>query len=319
MLLDLDRRVEVDREAGLVRELDRDLAAGAQSTSMSPPGASISLARHGLDHLHDARLERDRRDADRVRAGHRRVLGALEDHVAEVGAGIARGQDDVRVHVRRATRLEEEQAADLVELALQVLLLLEHRGARHVDDPARDDVADLALGVAADDRGRPLGAPSRRPCSRRRRARSCRVRGLGRGGEELDHGRDLVRSGSATFPVGTSRSPSAAIAASSRRSLRPPPRRRRVDLAGADRAFTRMFCRAKSIAARRHNTAPFDVQYAVSSGSTMREIEAMLTIAPPPVASIARAASSRRRARRGSPRRCGASRRPTCRACPSGR
>ncbi len=51
-----------------------------------------------------------------------------------------------------AARLSQQQLAQAVALALERLHLLEHGRARGREDAADDDVADLAAGVAADDR-----------------------------------------------------------------------------------------------------------------------------------------------------------------------
>ena len=50
----------------------------------------------------------------------------------------------------RAARLADQQAADVVEVALEGQLLLEHGGAGRRQHAADDDIADLALGMAAD-------------------------------------------------------------------------------------------------------------------------------------------------------------------------
>ena len=119
--------------------------------------------RHGLDHLDHARLEEHGGDADRVRAGHRRVLGRLHDHVAGRAVRAGRGQDHVGVDRDAPARLVEEQAADRV-VRPKRLHLLEDRRARRRLHARHDDVPDLAAGMTPDDRdlaARAHGAPSR--------------------------------------------------------------------------------------------------------------------------------------------------------------
>ncbi len=54
-----------------------------------------------------------------------------------------------------AARLAQQQLAEGVALALERPHLLEHGRARRREHSADDDVADLAAGVAADDRDHP--------------------------------------------------------------------------------------------------------------------------------------------------------------------
>jgi hypothetical protein len=51
-----------------------------------------------------------------------------------------------------AARLAEQQPAEVILVALHGAHLLEHRRARRRQYAAGDDIADLALGMAADDR-----------------------------------------------------------------------------------------------------------------------------------------------------------------------
>ena len=103
-----------------------------------------------LAHLDHARLEQHRRDADRVRARHRRILGRLHDDVADGAVRARRRHDQVRVHRDAPARLAEEQPPERVVRA-QRLHLLEDRRARRRQHAADDDVPDLAAGVAPDD------------------------------------------------------------------------------------------------------------------------------------------------------------------------
>ena len=151
--LDLERRVEPVGKARHVLELDPlDLAVSAAGRDVDRAAGRLQAERrHRLDHLDHARLEQHRRDADRVRAGHRGVFGRLHDHVAERAVRARRGQDHVRVDRDAPARLVKEQAADRV-VRPERLHLLEDRRARRRLDPGDHDVPDLAARVAADDR-----------------------------------------------------------------------------------------------------------------------------------------------------------------------
>ena len=153
---DLERRVEAVGEARHVRELDR-LAAPVPARGACLDDAARRLEaddRLGLAHLEHARLEQHGRGADRVRPGHRRVLRRLHDDEAGVAVGACRGHDEVDVARDAAARLAQQQPPEPVAVPLQRLHLLEHRGAGGRKDAAGDDVADLASGMAADDRQR---------------------------------------------------------------------------------------------------------------------------------------------------------------------
>ena len=95
-------------------------------------------------------LEQHGRRADRVRARHRRVLGRLHDDEAgvAVAAGVRR-DDQVGVARDAAARLAQEQPPQAVALARERLHLLEDGRAGGREDAARDDVSDLAAGVAS--------------------------------------------------------------------------------------------------------------------------------------------------------------------------
>jgi hypothetical protein len=114
--LDLQRRVQPVGETRDVLELHPlDLAVPAAGRDVDrATGRLEAERRHRLDHLDHAGLEQDRRDADRVRTGHRGVLGRLHDHVAEGAVGARRRQDHVRVDRDTPARLVEEQPADRV-------------------------------------------------------------------------------------------------------------------------------------------------------------------------------------------------------------
>ena len=77
-------------------------------------------------------------------------------------SGSRRGDDQVRVHRDAAARLAQQQLAQRV-VGAQRLHLLEHGRARWRQDAADDHVADLAAGVAADDRDCPARPHRARP------------------------------------------------------------------------------------------------------------------------------------------------------------
>ena len=106
--------------------------------------------RLGLPQLEEAALEQHRRDADRVRAGHRRVLGRLHDDVARVAVVSRRGDEQVCVLGDRAARLAQQEPPQRVVGGERLHLLEDGRAprGRHAVD---DDLADLAARVALDD------------------------------------------------------------------------------------------------------------------------------------------------------------------------
>ena len=137
---------------GTFVELDAHaLAVAAPRGHLDDAGRRLEPQRRlGLAHLDHAGLEQHRRDADRVRAGHRGVLGRLHDDVAGLAVVALRRDDQIRVHGDAAARLAQQQAPQRV-VARERLHLLEHGVARRRQHPADDDVADLSAGVAADD------------------------------------------------------------------------------------------------------------------------------------------------------------------------
>ena len=154
---DLERRVEPVGEAGDVRELDA-LAAPVttrrayldDATGRFEPEDRLRLA-----HLDHPRLEQDGGGADRVRSGHRRILGRLHDDEPGVAVRPRRGHDEVRVGGHAPARLAEQQPPEPVAVALERLHLLEHRRAAGRQHAADDDVSDLTAGVTADDGDHP--------------------------------------------------------------------------------------------------------------------------------------------------------------------
>src|SRR5581483_9853648 len=89
-------------------------------------------------------------DADRVRAGHRRVLGRLHDHVARRAILPTGGDEQVRMLGDRAARLAQQEAPQRVVGAQRLHALVDGLAGRRLD-ACHDDVAHLAAGVAADD------------------------------------------------------------------------------------------------------------------------------------------------------------------------
>ena len=158
----LEGRVETVGEAGDVRQLDALApAVAAPCRHLDDAGRRLQAqSRLRLAHLDHARLEEDGRDADRVRAGHRRILGRLHDDEAGV-AVVAEGWDDqVGVHGDTAPRLAQEEPPQGIVRAQRLHALVDGVAGR-CNDAADDDVADLAAGVAADhcdDAERPHGS-----------------------------------------------------------------------------------------------------------------------------------------------------------------
>ena len=143
---DLERHVEPRREARHVGDRHAGHAA-AVAIGQHRHQAGRRLERETrlrLDHRHDPALEQDRRDAHDVAARHRRVvLGLLHDDDAGVSRGIGRRQDEI--HHRRgiAARLAQHQPPEAVLVPLEVLFLLEHGAAGHVQraDATHHDTA----------------------------------------------------------------------------------------------------------------------------------------------------------------------------------
>ena len=155
--VDLERRVEpVDERTGtfVSSTLSTRPSRHAARTSTTPARRLEAQRRLGLVQLDHPGLEQDGRDADRVRARHRRILGRLHDDVARVAVGARRRHDQVRVHRDRPARLAQQQATQRI-VGAQRLHLLEHRRPGGRQNAADDDVPDLPTGVTTDDRDRP--------------------------------------------------------------------------------------------------------------------------------------------------------------------
>ena len=106
--------------------------------------------RLGLGHRHDAGVEQHRRDADRVRARHRRRVLGLHDDEAHLRLAGPSAAQQVDVPEDAAARLVQHEVAQRLVAGDEARLRPE-RVARRRRDAADDDVADLALGVAGDD------------------------------------------------------------------------------------------------------------------------------------------------------------------------
>ena len=78
------------------------------------------------------------------------ILDLLHDHVAGVGVGMARRQDQVAVRGRVAARLAQHPQAEVVAVRLEPRHLVEHRRAGDVLDPAHDHPARLPGGMGVD-------------------------------------------------------------------------------------------------------------------------------------------------------------------------
>ena len=111
--LDLELRVELPDEARHVRELDA-LALAVAAGGARLDDAAGRLEPHDrlrLAHLDHPGLEQHGRRADRVRAGHGRVLGRLHDDEAGVAVRPRRRHDEVGVARDASARLAQQQRA----------------------------------------------------------------------------------------------------------------------------------------------------------------------------------------------------------------
>ena len=88
----------------------------------------------------------------------RRVAGVVEEDDPEVGVVVVRRHDVAAVHVGVASRLVDEQPADVVEPLERVAPPLQDRRAPERLDASRDDPERLATGVVVDrpDRSQPV-------------------------------------------------------------------------------------------------------------------------------------------------------------------
>ncbi len=161
---DLQRCIEVRDERRNIHQFDAfDAAVATRGTHLDDtPRRLETQHRLGLDHLDEAPLEQHSRDADRVRAGHRRVLGRLHDDVPPLAVRPSGRDEQIRVSGNGAARLAQEKPAQPVVGFERLHLLEDGRTVRrrHARD---DDVPDLATGVAADDGDRPTSAHRGRP------------------------------------------------------------------------------------------------------------------------------------------------------------
>ncbi len=82
---------------------------------------------HALAALDDPLVQRPGDERDRAVPARGRVAGVVEEDDAEVGAVVVRRDDVAAVHVGVAARLEDEQAAHVVEAREGVAPALEHR------------------------------------------------------------------------------------------------------------------------------------------------------------------------------------------------
>ncbi len=160
--VDGDRTETVDFELGVepidesrnIGELDGNaFAVATGSARPHRPGRRVDHDdRLRLVHGDDAGLEQHGYRADQVRSRHRHVFRRLHDDDAGIAIGAGRRRQQIEVARDAAARLAEEEPPDIVVVARHRLHLVEHRGTRRRHDAAGDDIADLALGMAADDR-----------------------------------------------------------------------------------------------------------------------------------------------------------------------
>src|SRR5262245_13348613 len=100
-----------------------------------------------LAHGQHARFEEHRDHADRVGAGHAWILDLLHDHVAGLGFRMCRRQEHVAVGGGITARLAQHARAELIAMRLQVLRLVEHGRAGHVEHAAHDHAPGLSRRV----------------------------------------------------------------------------------------------------------------------------------------------------------------------------
>ena len=74
----------------------------------------------------------------------------MEEHDAEIALLVVRLDDEAAVHVRVASRLEDEQPPDVVETRSSVAALVEDRRSARRLDAAGDDPEGLAARVVVD-------------------------------------------------------------------------------------------------------------------------------------------------------------------------
>ena len=163
--LDLQRHVEPVGEAGDVADGDPfGLAVAAGRRDLDDAARRLQTkAGLRLGHGEEPGVEQHGGDADRVGAGHRRGVHRLHDDEAHGGPRVQGRDQQVDVAEDPAARLVEQEVPQGPVLGDPARLGPEGL-ARRRRDAADHDVADLALGMAADHVNRLAGA--HRPRSR---------------------------------------------------------------------------------------------------------------------------------------------------------
>ena len=151
--------IELPDERRHVGQLDTvDTPLAARGSNLDGPRRRLEPQRRlGLAQLDHPGLEQDGGDADRVRARHRRIFGRLHDDEAGIAISACRRDDEVGVHGDTPARLAQKHSPERIVRAEREHLV-EDGLPRWGQDPADDHVADLAAGVAADDRDHPAAA-----------------------------------------------------------------------------------------------------------------------------------------------------------------
>ena len=151
----LEPRVELLGERGHVRQLDAlDAAVAARGANLDDARRRLEPQRRlRLAQLDHARLEQHGRDADRVRARHRRVLGRLHDDVARAQSSRVAGTIRFACTATdpRGSRSSNRRSESSARSACICSKTVAPGGG---SDAADHDVADLAARVATDDRDR---------------------------------------------------------------------------------------------------------------------------------------------------------------------
>ena len=163
-----DHPVEIDREGRNVLEGDADHFP-IFDLGFHPDQAGRSVQLQPDDSFlrgHHPGLDEHRHDADRVRSGHRRILGLLHDDETRVRLRIRGRKNQVAVGRRISARLAQHPLSQVVCVVFEIDLFLEHRLAGNVQNTAHDDAPRLAGGMRVDGRDHVgelhAGLPARR-------------------------------------------------------------------------------------------------------------------------------------------------------------
>ena len=135
---------DVQRDGAMALDLQRAVQDGGKGGGVAEGDGSalavFAIRRH-LDHA---------AGHIQLEAGDRLHHRHLHHDGARSAVGGDRRDDQVDMARDRSARLADQQAADVVVVTLHRDHALHHGGARRGQNAADDDIADLALGMAAD-------------------------------------------------------------------------------------------------------------------------------------------------------------------------